>query len=151
MRPSAIIAVALLATACGGSDSSPSLNGTWQYVNSAGTAGSSATFHSDGTYVGSIVKFTSTTTANAEIETGRFTTTSGHITFTPQQYSCARADPVYTAGYSFSGSDLVLSMPSSVVVFQPDTSPASSVVITMGCFDPSTGTFTPSPLAPVSN
>ena len=147
---SMIVAVALLAAACGSSSKAPSLDGTWVYSDSAGTAGAAATFNSNGNYVLSVLQITSSTTANAAIEKGTFTVSGSTITLTPQESSCTGADPVYTMSYSFQGSNLELVESSGIIVFQPDTSTASDIAITDGCFS-SSGAFTASPLAPVSN
>ncbi len=53
------------------------------------------TFRSDGTYVFSILEFTSPNSADAVVETGTFTTSGSAVTFTPQQWSCPGPDPIY--------------------------------------------------------
>jgi hypothetical protein len=155
MKPCPIVAVvfALLVPACSsssGSGSTPSLYGTWAYLNAAGTEGEGITINSDGTYVLSLLQITSPASANVQSEQGSFTLSGSTITATPKEATCAKPDPVYTATYSFQGSNLEIAEPSGVIVFQPDNATGSNIAITFGCFS-SSGTFTASPLVPVSN
>jgi hypothetical protein len=141
--------------ACGSSSGGggpPSLVGNWIYIDSTNTAGAALDFKSDGTYVHAQLSLTSTTSADAQVETGTYTSTGTSFTATPKQWTCPGPDPVATLNYSFQNGQLVLSAPQGIITFQPNTSSGfmSSFQITNGCFD-RTGTFTPSPLAPVSN
>jgi len=152
MKSGLVIAVALLAVACSSASGggSPSLDGTWYYVNAAGTAGIGATFNQDGSYVAEDLALTSSTSANVRAEKGTFSVSGNAITLTPKESSCPGPDPIYHLSYSFQGSNLELAEPSGGVVLQPDTQTASNAAITFGCFD-SSGNFTPEPLAAVSN
>lgn len=55
-----------------------------------------------------------------------------------------------TVQYSFSGGELVVTEPTGLISLMPNTSPATSVVLTFGCFQ-SGGAFVAAALAPVSN
>ena len=126
------------------------LVGTWMYQYSS-TVAYGATFTATGVYVAQTLLLTSDTTADDGIEKGTYTVAGNTIMLTPQESTCPGADPVYSVSFSFSGSDLILGTSSGEVIYQPDTSTASSgISITDGCFDTS-GDFTASPLAPVSN
>jgi hypothetical protein len=124
MKPISFVVAALLATACSSSSGSggpPSLDGSWIYANSDGSAGAGAEFKSDGTYEVQELTVTSSTTVNDQIETGTFTVSGSTITLTPKQSSCPGPDAVYTLNYSFQGSNLALTQPSGIIVFQPNT------------------------------
>jgi hypothetical protein len=148
----AIVVGAVMVVACSSSSSGgpPNLYQTWAYVDSAGTAGAGATFTSDGTYELQILELTSSNSGDDQVEIGTFTTSGSTLTLTPKQSTCAGPDAVYSMGYSFSGGNLVLALPSGTIVMQPDTATASDVAITNGCFGDA-GAFTSEPLAPVSN
>ena len=152
MKASWMIA-AVLASACssGSGGGSPSLDGKWEYIDSAGTAGDGVTFNSDGTYVLQVLQLTSSTSGNDEVEKGTFTVSGNTITATPKEWSCPGPDTVSTMTYSFQGSSLALALPSGILILQPNTSPpATNASIVIGCFD-SSGNFKPEPLASVTN
>jgi hypothetical protein len=119
-------------------------------VDPAGTAGLGVIFNSDGTYTFTELELTSSTSANAQIETGTFTVSGATITATPKEWSCPGPDAVYSLSYSFQGSSLNLSQPSGIIILQQNTSTASSGAIAIGCID-SSGNFKAEPLAAVSN
>jgi hypothetical protein len=131
------------------SSSPPSLDSTWEYADSASESGNGLTLKSNGTYVSSILSLTSSTSANAQIETGTFKLSGSEITFTPQQWSCPEAtDPPYSAGFEQNGDTLTLSYSSGAIAYQLDTSTASTFALSDGCFLQD-GTFIASPLAAV--
>jgi hypothetical protein len=152
MKQIAIVIASLVAAACSSSSGggTPSLDGTWYYVNASGTAGAGATFKGDGTYLLQELVLTSSSTGNDQMETGTFVDSSGTLTLTPKQWSCPGPDAIYKLSYSFNGGNLVLAQPSGVIIMQPDTQTGSTGAITIGCFD-SSGNFKASPLAAVSN
>jgi hypothetical protein len=152
MQTMQIVAITALLTgaACSSGAGAPSLDGTWIYETSGGTAGKGLTFKSDGTYALSDLQETSPTSVEAEIETGTFITSGTTITATPREFSCAGPVPVWTFNYSFSGADLELADTSGAIVYQPDTSTATTgVAIAIGCF--TSNGFVAEALAPVSN
>jgi hypothetical protein len=143
-----------LLTACSSSSSSqpPSLYGNWDYIDSAGTAGNGLTLKSDGTYVVSRLVLTSSTSANAQVESGTMVVTGSTIAFTPQNWSCEEPkDPPYTATYQLTNGGLEVTLPGLVIAFQVNTSPvATNFTLATGCF-PQSGGFVPSPLSPVGS
>ena len=144
--------VALTAACSSGSGGgSPSLTGTtWEYANSAGTAGEGVVFNTNGTYALLVLQLTSSSSGNVQEETGTYVVSGNTITVTPKEWTCPGPDPVYSATYSFQGSSLAITEPSGVVIFQPDDQMASMAALTHGCFS-SSGAFTAMPLASVSN
>jgi hypothetical protein len=145
------LAFALMSCGSSSTSSGPSLVGTvWFYEHSA-SSGQGLKFNSDGTYEFLRLGLTSSTTANEYLQTGTYTSTSNQITSTPHEATCSGTAPVYTIGYAFEGSNLVLSGTTGSIIYQPDTvMAASNLAYTYGCFD-SQGNFTQSPLGPVSN
>jgi hypothetical protein len=156
MRSTGIAAPSLIAllAACSSSSSSqpPSLYGNWDYIDGAGTSGNGLTLKSDGTYVVSKLALTSSTSANAQVETGTIDVTASTIKFTPQRWSCEEpTDPPYTATYQLTNGGLELVLPGAVITFQVNTSPvATNFALVTGCF-PQSGGFVPSPLSPVGS
>jgi hypothetical protein len=146
-----VFAVTMMGCGSSHTSSGPSLVGTvWAYEQST-TLGQTVKFNSDGTYEFLQLDLTSSTTANEYLQTGTYTSTSNQITATPAQATCSGTAPVYTVGYAFEGSNLVLSGATGSVIYTADTSMASSdLAYAYGCFD-SQGNFTQSPLGPVSN
>jgi hypothetical protein len=147
--------VTFVVAACSSSSGGgpPSLYQDWLYTDSSGNSGIAATFKSDGTYVVSDLMITSSTSANAQVETGTFTASNGSLAMAPKEDSCPGPDAAYSLGYSFQGGNLEIVQPSGVLLMQPNTtSPGSigSFAITIGCFDGS-GNLKASPLAAVSN
>ena len=60
------------------------------------------------------------------------------------------SDPTYAFPYKFVGSSLSITNGNTVIVFEPVVAaPATTFAVTTGCNQ--TGTFVPSPLAPVIN
>lgn len=148
-----LLAVAVLESACASSSSdAPSLDGNWIYVNDQGTAGLGVTFNGDGTYTAFVMAMTSQSSADAEVETGLFTTQAGAVTFTPREWTCPGPDPASTVKYTFSNGNLLLSFPSGIISLQQNTASSDEAFsITYGCFDRKTHTFIRSQLAPVDN
>ena len=96
------------------------------------------------------MELTSANTANAEVEKGGFNASDTQIRFFPREWSCALSDPTYAFPYKFVGSSLSITNGNTVIVFEPVVAaPATSFAVTTGCNQ--TGTFVPSPLAPVGN
>jgi hypothetical protein len=152
MRTLILLAGLVSIVGCGGS-SSPGdrLVGNWLYVASSGNAGIAADYSSNGTYVAALMVLTSTTTAEAQVEKGTYSVSGDQLTSVPTEWTCPGPDAIDTATFSFSGSDLLISTSSGVIALTPNTAPVdTSFVLTYGCFD-SSGNFTASPLAPVSN
>jgi hypothetical protein len=154
MKRVAIVAFALLGAGCSSSSGGPpSLDQVWIYQNSAGTAGQSVSFKSDGTYEFSELQVVSSTSINAQVETGTFTTSGDLLTNTPLQWSCRGADPGSTLTYQFNGGDLEFIGPTGILQYVPDTTPASAaggLALVIGCFD-TQGNFTPQALAPIES
>jgi hypothetical protein len=162
-QPSGWVTVLMaLALGCGvgcssssSSSGDPPLVGTnWLYTDSSGTGGTDLTINSDNSYELSLLYLTSSTSAEAQTETGTVAISGSSITFTPQKWSCEEpTDPSYTAGYQFNGSSLEVVFTSGLVAFQADTSSASTGTgfqITLGCF-PQSGGFVASPLEPIGS
>jgi hypothetical protein len=147
-----VLGCLVFCVACGGSgNGAPSLDGSWAYTSAGGAFGYAYTFNSDGTYSAELLSLTSANSEDAYAETGTFTSTSDTIALTPNQASCGGPDPAYAYSYSLQGDTLVLTDPSGIVSYERTTAssgPNESIVL--GCFD-STGAFTPTPMAPVSD
>jgi hypothetical protein len=140
------------AAACGGGSETPEqrLIGKWLYTDASGTRGLSVQFDADSTYTLATMQLTSTTSAEAQVETGVFAATGTQITSTPQMYTCPGPYPGYQVSYHFNGDSLVVTYSTGVMAFSRNTAaPASNVVVTYGCFQ--SGAFVAAPLAAVSN
>ena len=125
------------------------LEGNWLFEASDGLTGIGLTFNGD-QYTGYVMGLTSSTSANAEVETGSFLTSDTQIVFTPREWSCPGPDSIYVMPYALANGSLAITSGATVVVFQRNlASPATNFVITTGCTQ--TGTFVPMPVAPVSN
>jgi hypothetical protein len=149
-----VAGLALLVAGCSGGGGSGAnknpLQGNWLYTASSGGEVEGLTFNGDGTYVTSILHLTSSTAANAEVETGTYSFGSDTLTETPQQWSCTGADTASTLSYTLTGGDLDVTAASGVVSLVPASEPVSqSFTLTIGCF--SNGVFTAQPLANVGN
>lgn len=130
--------------------SEPSIHGNWMYVNSAGTAGVGATLNEDGTYVVTLLRLTSPTTAQASVEAGTYTSTAKTMTFTATHSTCPNEPATHYATYNYTLSNDRLSVlfPEGIIAFERNPHEAeSSFVITFGCFQ--SGKFVASSLVPV--
>lgn len=127
------------------------IQGSWVYVNDTGVRVDGFTFNPDGSYSYARLVVTSSSSANAELETGIYKDDGAAVTFTPQKWTCPGPDPIVTVGRTFnSAGSLVFSFSSGVITLKPNNAPPSeSSTIAYGCFGK--GTFTRAPLAPVSN
>jgi hypothetical protein len=125
------------------------LEGNWLFETSDGLTGMGLTF--DGAqYTAYVMELTSSTSANAEVETGSFLTSDTQIVFTPREWSCPGPDSIYVLPFKLANGSLLITSGATLVVFQRNlASPATNFVITTGCTE--TGTFVPMPVAPVSN
>ena len=153
MKIRLLAALCLLgAIGCGSSGSTDSkLVGQWLYTNADGSAGIGLSFKADGTYSTVLLRQTSGTTANTQVENGGYMATDTSITFTPTESSCAGSDAPTTSGYVINGNVLSLTMPTGLVSFVRNTTPPSSgVILTVGCFA-ADGTFTAQPVGPVTS
>ncbi len=149
------LAVLLAAVAaCGGGNSETPeerLIGQWVYTNSSGSTGIDVTFNTNATYTLQVMRLTSTTSANDQVETGIYSATENELTFTPQKYTCPGPVPVFTEGYSFNGDSLSMLFSDAVLVYSRSTTPAATnFSISFGCFQ-TDGSFVQAPLAAVSN
>jgi len=147
-------AFVLLALVCGCGSSSPGdrLDGDWLFTNAEQTGGIALSFKGSSYSVASMV-LTSSSSFEASVDKGTFAATDSTIAMTPTQSSCPGPDPASVVNYRFVGSSLALSDSSgTTVTFAPNNGPSGSttVVIQTGCFAQD-GTFTPAPVAPVSN
>jgi hypothetical protein len=147
-----LVALGLAAMGCGGvSSPQQDLIGDWIYIVNNGSSGAAVSYKADGTYVGSILVLTSTTTANAQVELGNYTATSNELTSVPTEWTCPGPDPASTVSYAISDGHLVVSTSSGIISFAQNTAPASTTfTLTYGCMKPD-GSFVASPLAPVTN
>jgi hypothetical protein len=84
-----------------------------------------------------------------ETELGTFSTSGRTITFVPEQWTCRGSDPPNTLNFSVTGATFTVTDSAAVVAFQKFTPTGGSGAATLGCFDNTAGTFTPSPLGPV--
>jgi hypothetical protein len=101
-------------------------------------------------YSAYVMELTSSTSANAEVETGSFLTSDTQIVFTPREWSCPGPDSIYVLPYKLANGSLAITSGATLIAFQRNlASPATNFVITTGCTQ--TGTFVPMPVAPVSN
>jgi hypothetical protein len=139
---------------CGGSsepaapDPTPAaLVGNWLYDN--GTSGAGVNLGADGQYSIAIIQLTDVAAANVEAEKGTYSATASAITFDPAQSSCPGPHPRYLSDYTVTPTSLTLSGTASATVLVRNTSPATSISATYGCFN--AGVFTASPLVAVSN
>jgi hypothetical protein len=151
-----VLPVVLVVGACSSGDdgedpiSREGLLGHWMNTSLAGDGRVGLTFNSDGTYNRSILLLTSTTAADAEVETGMYVATDTHLTLLPQRWTCPSPAPVSMASYAVSGNDLIVTTPFENYSFAASASPASSrFALRLGCFD-FNGVLTPAPLAPVT-
>ena len=141
----------LSAIGCGGGDPSAQdrLAGNWAFAAPDGVSALGLTF-TGADYAAFIMDLTSANTANAEVENGGFSASDTQIRFFPREWSCPGPDATYAFPYKFVGSSLSITNGNTVIVFEPIVAgPATSFAITTGCNQ--TGTFVPSPLAPVGN
>jgi hypothetical protein len=148
-----VLAAVCFVPACSSSNSgAPSVDGNWLNVKTDGSGqGLGLDLKSDGTYALGFLVLTSSTSADAQVETGTFTAQNGTLTFTPQEWSCTGKDPSYSLPYQFSGSDLLVNTGTSIIALQPNTSTVmGSFVDTIGCFNTTFTSFTPQALAPVT-
>jgi len=159
MKKTMVLALAALAmVACGNGDdddSGPtstdnSLVHVWDYSSANGESGLGVTFNADGTYKAVVLELTSSASANAQEETGTYVVQGSDIVFTPEESSCSGPDAPSTIPYVLSGTSLTLTYPTGVFILQVDTGTTSNEAYQIGCFD-SSGDFTPTPLAPVSD
>jgi hypothetical protein len=129
------------------------LYGSWVFsVGDGGTsAEGAATYNTDGTYQTIAVEFTSSTSAQEQIEQGTFALSGTTITYTPTESTCPSPRPVGSNSYQVVSGALVVTTPGysmpSTFHHGSVTLPASTVT---GCFG-SDGVFHPASLAPVTN
>lgn len=110
----------------------------------------SASFNADGTYAQGSILVTSATSADVEAEGGTYSVTGRSITFTPTKSSCPGPIPVWSAGHSMVGQNLVLSFPKGAFEFAPNDAPTGATVnVRFGCFV--NGVLDPRPLVGVRN
>jgi hypothetical protein len=141
----------LSAVGCAGGDPSPQerMAGNWAFTAPDGMSAIGLTF-TGADYSAFTMDLTSANTANAEVEKGGFNASDTQIRFFPREWSCPAADPTYALPYKFVGTSLSITNGNTVIVFEPImAAPATTFAITTGCHQ--TGTFVPSPLAPVGN
>ena len=156
-RALAVCVLLGLGLGCSSSNSGGSggLVGTWMYVSADMTRGFGLTFRADNTYTFDILLLTSPTTANAEIESGTYSTSGTTINITPQQWTCPGPDAIYTITYSQSGDTFEFMYNGTVIAMSRDTASGmlNNFAFTEGCTHDASGNpvFTPMPLAPVSN
>jgi hypothetical protein len=143
--------LAMFLFACGGGSEPPSVFNTWIYSDSIGGGYGLTIVESTHTYVYQEFATTSATSLDDEVETGTVVVTPTTITFTPQESTCPGAAPPYTLSYVIApDGSLTMDYGGGVISLHVDTVPPSSNGdVVFGCFDNSTGAFTPGPLAPV--
>lgn len=117
-------------------DAEPSLVGSWIFVNESATRGLGLTFRPDGTYNVSSMALTSSKSAYATVEEGTFAVSGRTITTTPTAATCPTTAEPSTMTHTFSGGNLLLTVPEGIVALKPSTSTATGdFVLTFGCFD----------------
>lgn len=150
----AIFSVLTAIAGCGGGAApapSDRIVGDWLFQNADGSAGSALALKPTGAYSIGLIRVLSSSSVDLEEETGSYSATDSIISMTPSMSSCPGQHAAYVVTYKFVGSALVLTDSGVIVSFTPDTPGASgNIVATFGCFQ-SDGSFSSSPLAPVSS
>lgn len=146
-----VMALFTIITGCAADATSDStVHGDWLYVNSSGTSGVGASLKEDGTYVVTVLRLTSPTTALASVETGTYAVTPTSLTFEAKKSTCSGASrEPQTYEYSLSGDKLTLLLPEGILSFErnPHGGAGSNFIIEFGCFR--SGEFVPAPLSSI--
>lgn len=161
MKRLALCVWLIFAAGCGGADGTgpgsgmhvdplvQKVEGSWIYVGTTGAVG--VNLGADATYSVAIVQAVTATTANLQLEKGIYSLTASSLVLAPQQSTCPGAHPAYRYDYAAAAASLTLSYSGGATVFVRNSSPATSIDATYGCFSTDgTGTFTASPLTPVN-
>jgi hypothetical protein len=146
-----LAAIVLLASVgCGGNPTpDDKVQGNWIFASSDGLTGIGLKFN-DISYDLSGLVLTSSNTAQAIVEKGSFSINATTLVFAPTESTCPGPIPIYQMDYRFSGSVLMITAGSNLIAFERNPYAVdSSFALTLGC-DVS-GSFVPSPIAPVSN
>lgn len=140
------VAVLGLLAGCGSSGGGDKLVGQWLYTSADGASGIGIAFRADGTYTTTILRATSGTTANTQVENGTYADLGSSVAFTPVEWSCTGMDTAETDAYSISGNTLSLVTVSGLISLTRNTAPAAgNIILTTGCFTPD-GAFAPHPI-----
>lgn len=148
MKNVAMLAVALAAIGCGGSDGAPSPavpHGNWLSSISA-TCLRGLNFTEPGRFTYRIACVGGDGAGDVEHEAGTFALTYDTIIFTPTEASCPAPSLTGAARLAFDATTLSLSDSSATIVFEPNTA-AGSGAGTFGCFG--MGSFMPAPIHPL--
>jgi hypothetical protein len=148
----AVAAIVLLTSACSSSSQTaePSLIGNWIMADAGSGRGIALTIRADGTYTLSVIALVTQATADVQAENGTWVSDGAStLTATPTQSSCPGPDPVSVYKYSFQGGILVLADASGILSLEPNTAPAGSVSLVLGCFQRGGG-FVQHPIANVT-
>jgi hypothetical protein len=148
----------------GGTTTTPVQNdgiyGSWFFETSDQKSADAIEFDEDGTYVFIILELTSSSSGKSQDETGTFTASDGTITFTPDESTCPSPQGVYQAPYTLTrDGGLTLTFGSTLINFVPEqtsssgggTTTGGGSSVETGCYSSDGTTFTPAPLAPVTN
>jgi hypothetical protein len=142
----------LVAGLSGCSSSNPGPYGTWLLLDPTSKTGAAMDIHTDNTYVAALLFLTSSTTANAQVETGTIAVSGDTLTLTPKESTCTGPDPGGSITYAIQDGDLVLNRTDGPISLQPNRATATTAfATTLGCFGTFITEFTPQPLAPVTN
>lgn len=133
--------------------------GSWFFETSDQMNADALEFDEDGTYVFIILELTSSSSGKSEDETGTFTLSDGMITFTPDESTCPSPQGVYQTPYTLTtDGGLTVTFGSTLIDFVPEQASSSGGTMTRGgssvvtgCYSTDGTTFTPAPLAPVTN
>ena len=125
------------------------MDGAWLFVAPSNTS-AVAFVMEDGQYGHQVMTLDETGAGIlSQAQRGTLTTTSDVITFFPAESSCPGRHPAWQSSYKVTGDTMAIVDASGAFVFARTAPGNGTVSIVFGCFA-SDGTFTPSPLVPVT-